>query len=173
MRWLAALDDARTGRYYNQSHMTPAQIAADLHQVVGEGLQLFQQVDETRTTRRVTPDTWCAREVLGHLIDSACNNHRRFVAGQSQSMHQFDGYNQDEWVARQHYDQVPWRDLVALWAAYNRHLAHVISITPADTAARTALSPDGSAQVSIAFLMGDYVTHLRHHVARIRALLTA
>jgi len=153
--------------------MTAAQLAADLHDAVGEGVQLFQQVDETRTTRRVTPGSWCAREMLGHLIDSACNNHRRFVAGQSESMQQFDGYNQDEWVARQRYDQVPWRDLVALWTAYNRHLAHVMSITPEDAAARTALSPDGSARVSIAFLMADYITHLRHHVAEIRTLLTA
>jgi hypothetical protein len=153
--------------------MTPAQIAADLHAAIGDALQLFQQVDETRTTRRVKPDAWCAREVLGHLIDSACNNHRRFVVGQSPSITQFDGYNQDEWVARQHYDKVPWRELVALWTAYNRHLAHVIGCTPDAAAARTALGPDGVAEVSVAFLMEDYVTHLRHHLAQIRDLLTS
>ncbi len=110
--------------------MTVAQIAADLHAAIGEGLQVFQPVDETRTTRRLRTEGWCAREVLGHLIDSACNNHRRFVVGQSPSTTQFDSYNQNEWVARQHYDTVPWRDLVALWTAYNRHLAHVIASTP-------------------------------------------
>jgi hypothetical protein len=153
--------------------MTPAEIAADLHAAIGEALQLFQQVDETRTTRRLKPEGWCAREVLGHLIDSACNNHRRFVVGQSPSTSRFDGYDQNEWVARQHYDKAPWRDLVAFWTAYNRHLAHVIASTPAEAAARTALAPDGSEQVSIAFLMEDYVTHLRHHLAQIQKLLAA
>jgi hypothetical protein len=152
--------------------MTAAEIAADLHAALGEGLQLLQQVDETRTTRRLRPDGWCAREVLGHLIDSACNNHRRFVVGQSMSMTQFDSYDQNEWVERQHYAQAPWRDLVALWAAYNRHLAHVIAMTPDKTAARTALSPDGVGQVTIAFLMEDYVRHLRHHFVQLRNLLT-
>ena len=151
--------------------MTSAEMSADLHNAIGEGLRLFQQVDETRTTRRSRPDGWCAREVLGHLIDSACNNHRRFVMGQSAATARFDGYNQDEWVARQHYDKVPWRDLVALWSAYNRHLAHVIASTPDDAAERTALAPDGSGPVSIAFLMEDYVRHLRHHLAQIRTLV--
>jgi hypothetical protein len=111
--------------------------------------------------------------VLGHLIDSACNNHRRFVVGQSPETARFDGYNQDDWVSRQHYDQVPWRDLVTLWSAYNRHLAHVIGCTPDEAAARTALAPDGSTNVSIAFLMEDYVRHLKHHLDQIRMLLAA
>lgn len=151
--------------------MTTADIAADLHAAVGETLELLQRVDETRTTRRPRPGAWCAREVLGHLVDSACNNHRRFVVGQSATTVRFDGYDQDDWVARQHYDKVPWRDLVALWAAYNRHLAHIIGCTADDAAARTAESPDGSGAVSVAFLMEDYVRHLRHHVAQIRSLL--
>ena len=74
-------------------------------------------------------------------------------------------------MSRQHYEKVPWRDLVALWSAYNRHLAHVIACTPDAAAARTALSADGSGPVSIAFLMEDYVRHLRHHLAQIRTLL--
>ena len=153
--------------------MTAAQIAADLHAAIGEGLQLLQQADETRTTRRLESEGWCAREVLGHLIDSACNNHRRFVVGQSISTTQFDSYDQNEWVARQHYDMAPWHDLVTLWTAYNRHLAHVMASTPDEIAARAARSPDGSGQVTIAFLMQDYVTHLRHHLVQLRNLLAA
>jgi hypothetical protein len=153
--------------------MTPAQVAADLHAAVAGTLQFFQQVDETRTTRRPRPGGWCAREVLGHLIDSACNNHRRFVIGQSSSTRQFDGYDQDEWVARQQYATVPWRDLVALWTAYNRHLAHVMAVTSPEMAVRTALAPDGTQPVSVGWLMEDYVTHLRHHLAEIRTLLAA
>jgi hypothetical protein len=153
--------------------MTVAQTAADLHAAVAEGLRIFQLADESRTTRHPQPGGWCAREVLGHLIDSACNNHRRFVIGQSPEMTRFDGYNQNEWVERQRYDRVPWPDLVALWTAYNRHLAHVMASTSDETAARTALAPDGAATVSIAFLMEDYVVHLRHHLTQIRQLLTA
>jgi len=152
--------------------VTPQESAADLHAAVGEALRLFQQVDETRITHRTSEDGWSAREVLGHLIDSACNNHRRFVVGQSAGTTAFDGYDQNEWVSRQRYDEAPWRDLVALWSAYNRHLAHVMANTPTEAAARTALSPDRTGQVSVAFLMEDYVVHLRHHLEQITRLLT-
>ena len=110
--------------------MTPPTIAAGLHATIDEALKLFAGVDERRTTVRPDTGTWCAREVLGHLIDSACNNHRRFVVAQAGDLARFDGYDQNAWVARQRYREVPWRDLVALWTAYNRHLAHVIAVTP-------------------------------------------
>jgi hypothetical protein len=151
--------------------MTPAQISAQLHAAVDEGLRLFGGVDETRTAARPPDNGWCAREVLGHLIDSACNNHRRFVLGQSRDIRRFDGYDGDEWVARQHYHQVPWKDLVALWCAYNRHIAHVIACAPAETLTNAAESPEGGRDVTVGFLMEDYVTHMRHHFDQIREAL--
>jgi len=153
--------------------MTPPTIAAGLHATIDEALKLFAGVDERRTT--VCPDTgtWCAREVLGHLIDSACNNHRRFVVAQAGDLTRFDGYDQNAWVARQRYREVPWRDLVALWTAYNRHLAHVIAVTPAAALACTATSPDGTTQISLGFVMEDYVQHLRHHLGQLQSLFAA
>jgi hypothetical protein len=149
--------------------MTPAAIAADLHAAIAAGLDLFHRVDESRTAKRPDPGGWCAREILGHLVDSACNNHRRFVLGRGAGPFAFEGYDQDAWVERQRYAQVPFRDTVALWSAYNRHLAHVIATTPADALANTASGPDG--QVTLGFLMEDYVTHLRHHLEQLRARL--
>ena len=149
--------------------MTPAAIAADLHTAVREGLDLFQHVDETRTSERPREGAWSAREILGHLVDSACNNHRRFVIGRDQPPVVFQGYSQDDWVERQRYAQVPFRDIVALWAAYNRHLAHVIAVTPAEALANSGEGPDGT--VTLGFLMQDYVTHLRHHLEQLHALL--
>jgi hypothetical protein len=153
--------------------MTSAESAARLHEAIGEALQIFQGVDETRTTRMKPGGGWSPRQILGHLIDSACNNHRRFVVGQSAGPVRYDGYEQDAGVARQQYDKVPWRDLVTLWTAYNRHLAHVMSCVPDDVAAREGIAADGESRVTLAFLMEDYVAHLRHHVEQIRTRLAA
>jgi hypothetical protein len=109
--------------------------------------------------------------VLGHLVDSACNNHRRFVIGRGSPPLVFQGYNQDEWIERQRYAQVPFRDIVALWTAYNRHLAHIIAGTPQEALGNAGDGPDGGV-VTLGFLMEDYVTHLRHHLDQLRALLT-
>ena len=148
----------------------PAAIAADLHAAVTEGLMLFAGIDEALSRERPKPDGWCAREVVGHLIDSACNNHRRWVIGQTPGLSKFDGYEQNLWVSRQQYAEEPWADVVALWAAYNRHLRHVIARTPVENTLLSAMSPDGDGPVTIGFLMQDYVGHIRHHLEQVKRL---
>ena len=150
--------------------MTPATISDDLHSAIRSGLDLFGNVDEARTTQPSREEGWCAREILGHLIDSACNNHRRFVIGQDAPPIVFQGYKQNDWVSRQRYAQVPFRDLAELWGAYNRHLAHLIAVTPESTFANSGDGPDGDV-VTLGFLMEDYVRHLRHHLDQLRDLL--
>jgi hypothetical protein len=163
--------------------MTAAQVAADLRHAIDEGLQLFDTLDAGRTAQRPAAGGWCAREVLGHLIDSACNNHRRFVVGQWSADLVFAGYEQDEWVRVQGYRDAPWPDLVGLWSAYNRHLAHVIASAPDDVISRPR-SPHNFDQIlgaefppdqpqPLAALMADYVVHLRHHLDQIRRMAAA
>jgi hypothetical protein len=151
--------------------MTPSDSSAALRRAVDDALPLLQGASDTQTVVRPAPGKWCAREVLGHLIDSACNNHRRFVLGHAGQTPRWDGYEQDHWVSSQQYASERWMDLVELWAAYNRHLAHVMAATTAATAAHEATSPDGGRQLSVGFLMSDYVSHLDHHLDQLRDLL--
>ena len=151
-----------------QSSYDPSAIAADLHAALAEGLALFAGIDEALSRERAKPDGWCAREVVGHLIDSACNNHRRFILGQTPGLPKFDGYDGDVWVARQQYVDESWADIVSLWAAYNRHLRHVIARTPAEHLLLSATDPDGAGQITLGFLMADYVGHIRHHLEQVR-----
>ena len=153
-----------------KSSYEAAALAADLHSALAEGLVLFAGVDEALSAERPAPDNWCAREIVGHLIDSACNNHRRWIIGQTPGLARFDGYEQNEWVSRNRYADESWADVVALWAAYNRHLRHVISRTPAEHLMMSATSPDGDGAVTIGFLMQDYVAHIRHHLEQVRRL---
>ena len=154
-----------------KSSYDPAAIAADLHAALAEGLALCAGIDEALSRERPKTDGWCAREVVGHLIDSACNNHRRFILGQTSGLSKFDGYDGDVWVTRQRYVDESWADIVSLWAAYNRHLGHVIARTPAEHLRMSAMDPDGSGQITLGFLMSDYVGHIRHHFEQVRRLI--
>lgn len=156
-------------------------IAASLRAAVDEGLALFRGVTEERTARRPAPDAWCAREVIGHLIDSACNNHRRFIINQDADRLTVDRYEQDAWVSRQRYAQTPASELVPTWAAYNRHLARVIEAIP-DTVMNRGRGPVAdhrfsyvdvppTESVTLRHLVEDYVGHIRHHFRQIRGLL--
>lgn len=107
---------------------------------------------------------WSSKEILGHLIDSACNNHRRMIKMQIHSGLSFDNYEQDDWVRLQQYQQRSWADLVSLWQAYNLHLAHVITQIPQASLMNTGKFGE---VVTLEFLAKDYIRHLEHHLSQI------
>ena len=112
------------------------------------------------------PGEWTRSQVLGHLLDSASNNHQRFVRAQLQDPLSLPGYTQDEWVSTQHYKERPWDELVAFWTAYNRHLLHLMEWTPASRL-RTLCRIGDADPVTLEFLMVDYVRHLQHHLQKL------
>src|ERR1044071_2832566 len=91
-------------------------------------LRLLEITDEDAGKR--TEEAWTSKEILGHLIDSAANNHQRFVRAQFTDDLAFPGYEQNEWVSSQKYTDESWPELIQLWSAYNFHLLHVASVIP-------------------------------------------
>ena len=120
---------------------------------------------------------WAAKQIIGHLLDSAANNHRRFVLAQLTDHLAFEGYAQNDWVRVQHYEDEPWAQLVALWQAYNRHLLHVMAHTPTaklempctqHTLDRIAWQTVSQSEpVTLEYLMRDYIGHLKHHLRQV------
>src|ERR1700678_4813327 len=90
----------------------------------------LRQVTEAESMRAALPGGWSRKQVLGHLIDSASNNHQRFVRAMLQPSLDFPGYDQDGNVRVQAIHEADWSLLVSLWAAYNRYLAHLIAHLP-------------------------------------------
>jgi len=109
---------------------------------------------------------WSKKEILGHLIDSAANNHQRFVRAQFAAHIDFPGYEQERWVAAQRYATEPWADLVNLWLLLNRHLVHILRGMPSEARGNT-ISIGGKAPVTLGFVIDDYLRHLEHHLDQI------
>jgi hypothetical protein len=109
---------------------------------------------------------WSRKEILGHLIDSAANNHQRIVRMQEVSDLGTFRYAQDYWVKTQQYQAESWPDLVELWFRYNRHLVHIIAhIAPA--ALDHVCDVGYSNPITLRYLLDDYVDHLEHHLEQI------
>src|SRR5439155_3696120 len=83
---------------------------------------ILSAFSEAESEQRPSPERWTRKEVLGHLIDSASNNHQRFVRGQIAAGQEFPDYDQGPWVRIQNYRGARWHDLIDLWRAYNAHL---------------------------------------------------
>src|ERR1041384_1292853 len=78
------------------------------------------------------PDKWSAKQIIGHLIDSAGNNHQRFVRAQFKDDLVFDGYQQNEWVNAEHFQEKSWDELIQFWHLFNRHILHIMKYAPED-----------------------------------------
>ena len=155
-----------------------AEVVADFRRTVEQFASSLLALDAGERDRRVSGDEgWTPKQIVGHLVDSAANNHRRFVLGQFTDDLVFDGYAQEDWVRAQSYDAADWEALVALWRSYNLHLAHVMSsaseeVLRRERAAHTldriafkAVAADRPA--TLEYLMRDYVGHLKHHLRQI------
>lgn len=125
-------------------------------------------IDEAGASERRYEGAWSCKEVLGHLIDSAANNHQRFVRLQFVSYLEMPGYEQESWVRSQGYHQEAWTEVVALWRGYNLHLAHVIRALPSASLSNRCKIAQYE-PTTLEFIATDYLRHLKHHLEQIAA----
>jgi hypothetical protein len=129
---------------------------------------ILRKVSESESGTPILKGGWSRKQVIGHLIDSASNNHQRFVRAALQGSLEFPRYDQDGFVRVQAVQSAPWPLLITLWANYNLYLAHVIAHLPADKL--EALCRIGENEpVTVSFLAEDYLSHLLHHLVQIGA----
>jgi hypothetical protein len=142
------------------------ELSEKLISVIDAAEPRLRKVSEAESEKPVLSGGWSRKQVLGHLIDSASNNHQRFVRAALQSSLDFPGYEQDENIRLQAPQQADWLLLISLWAAYNRYLAHIIARLPASKL-ETPCRIGSGAPVTLKFLATDYLTHLLHHLTQI------
>ncbi|MEM9413401.1 MAG: DinB family protein [Planctomycetota bacterium] len=141
-------------------------IADELIEVVDFFAARLVLIDEMSARHKPSEERWCIQEVVGHLVDSATNNHQRFIRALTSDVLDFPGYEQNSWVKSQRYGDGSWNNLIQLWKTYNFHLAHVIRQIP-DHKMRVKCTVGNNEPVSLSFLIEDYLTHLKHHLNKI------
>jgi len=142
-------------------------LADELTRVVDAAEPELRTIDDERAGSKPKADVWSIKEILGHLIDSASNNHQRFVRAQLVSALSFPEYEQNGWVATQDYQARQWAEVVDLWVLYNHHLAHVIRRIP-EAAAPVRCQIGTNEPTTLSGIAEHYVAHLRHHLEQIQ-----
>lgn len=112
------------------------------------------------------------RQILGHLIDSAANNHQRIVRLQYSKVLVFPDYQQDNdlWIALQDYQQADWHNMIQLWKYYNLHLVQVIRSVDPECLGNTWTNFEGKT-VTLQQMIEGYTGHLALHLSEIRELI--
>lgn len=140
--------------------------AENLRKTLENVLPLLQNIAAAEASAYPSPDKWSKKQILGHLIDSACNNQQKFVRAMEQPQSEFVGYRQNVWVDSQKYDKENWNDLVNLWYAYNLHIAYIIeNVDP--KVLNNEITIENAGKFTLEFIMKDYGEHLKHHLKQI------
>ena len=149
----------------------------DLRSTLAAESVRLHAISDRDASRKPAPGKWSPKEVIGHLIDSASNNHGRFVRATLSDEMVFPGYDQDAWVGAQRYNELAWRELLSLWLSFNAHIAAVVERIPQDRLSlpRTTHNLDKLAwktvprdqPVTLEYFIRDYLGHLKHHLAQI------
>jgi hypothetical protein len=140
-------------------------IARQLREIVATYSEKLYTVSEAAYSVKASPKKWSRKEILGHLIDSAQNNIRRFVVAQYEEMPKIV-YKQDDWVAISGYQDYDTGNLIALWRLVNEHAAIVLANMPKEASLRKCDTNDAEPH-TIEWLANDYIKHLLHHLHQV------
>lgn len=145
------------------------ELAATLARTLADELPILRAIRDgpaTAEPNRPSGVGWSQREELGHLVDSAVNNHARIVRAVLEPECEGPTYDQEGWVAVHRYREIPWTDLVEVWHAHNRILLPLIAGIP-ETSLAKPCRIGGGVPVTLGFLIDDYVLHMRHHLDQV------
>jgi hypothetical protein len=139
-------------------------LSNELNEAVNLFFDKYKDLNDEITSDRPADDTWTPKEIIGHLIDSASNNHQRFVRLQIVHELVFPGYAEDNtrWLQVQRYNDMNFSDLLFLWKQYNVLLGHIIEKADVSRLDSCWIKPDGDS-ITLKDLMMEYVSHLKGH----------
>ena len=140
-----------------------AGLSLDLTRTIERELPHLRKLTGEQASIPRGPGKWCAKEELGHLIDSAANNHIRFVRAALEPEFRGPGYAQNDWVRLHGYKRMPWSSIVDFWVQYNRFLAELIRNLPEDRLGAMCFIGNNAA-ATLRFVIEDYIVHMQHHI---------
>ena len=142
--------------------------AQALRRIVDEYVQKLRSLSESEFHSRPSSEKWSKKEVIGHLIDSAHSNYRRFLTGQYEPTPPKIHYDQEFWVEQARYQDMESEDLITLWKLMNERICIVLENMAPEKGLKQCDTGKTAVELhTIEWLASDYVKHLKHHLNQV------
>ncbi|HLF35976.1 MAG TPA: DinB family protein [Cyclobacteriaceae bacterium] len=133
-----------------------------INYLIGIIPDLLKNIPDSEFSNKPATDKWSKKEILGHLIDSATNNHHRFVRLQFEN-EPLISYDQNKWNEYSRYNELDKNHLIKFWTLYNTHLIELIKRIPESKYNRKVRVKEENF-MTLELLVEDYVRHMEHHL---------
>lgn len=137
------------------------EIAKEISKSVKNHYEKYHALDDKLASINLSDDKWSLKEIIGHLIDSASNNHQRFVRLQNENVLTFPVYHYD-WIKTEKFNKAKFIDLISLYKYFNILLAHLIENVDESKLANIWKREDK--ELTLKEIMTDYLRHLKDHI---------
>jgi hypothetical protein len=147
-------------------------ITDSIYKIIETKEPLYLSLSEDTIASKYNKQNRTVKQILGHLIDSAANNHQRMVRLQYNEQLTFPDYRQDNdlWIKIQDYNNADWRNLIQLWKFYNLHIIQIIKAVDQTQLDNYWTDFEGT-KVTLKDMIEGYLDHLYLHVNEIHELI--
>ena len=152
-------------------------LANKLNSILESSEKKLKTINEQQSADKSSPEKWSSKEILGHLIDSSFNNTVRFITIQFKDDLIFSGYDQNDWVKAQNYQDADWSFLLELWKMNNLQIVRIIDAISKETLSKKHSNHnldeiawkevDKNEPTTLEYLIEDYIGHMKHHLNQI------
>jgi len=160
-----------------KAYLNKSKYCEQLNKIITNSVDKINAIGNQDFEYKASVSKWSKKEILGHLIDSAYNNHQRFLRANAQNNLVFQGYDQDEWVIKNNYQNRSRKDVLNTWITVNRHLGILIESLPNEVLTRQTQTHNfhkicmnllkEKETSTLSYLIWDYLFHIEYHLNQI------
>ncbi len=149
-------------------------IVKELDEIIEIFKSDYSELDESTSSIRISEDKWTLKEIIGHLIDSASNNHQRFVRFQLSKVLEFPDYKNKQWLEIQKHQNMKFSELLLLFYYYNKLITNIILNVDKKNLNNkwNVYWDENSTFITFEQLIVHYVDHIKSHLNHFRDRLS-